>query len=105
MSKFDFSDIFKQAQSMQQDLARVQEEAAGKTVEGSAGGGMVRVTVNGRLQVVAVQIDPEVMKSGDLAMLQDLVLAASNQAIQAAQTMMAGEMSKVTAGLKIPGLG
>lgn len=105
MTKLDFGDIFKQAQSLQQDLARIQEEAGSQTVEGSAGGGMVRVTVNGRLQVVAVQIDPEVVRSGDVAMLQDLVLAATNQAIESAQRMMAGAMSKVTGGLKIPGMG
>jgi DNA-binding YbaB/EbfC family protein len=96
--------IMKQAQELQERLTRVQEEAAAKTVEASAGGGMVTVVINGRLQVVALRIEPEVMKSGDTEMLQDLVIAAVNQGIRAAQDMMAEEMKKVTGGLQIPGL-
>lgn len=74
-------------------------------MEASAGGGMVSVTVNGRLEVVSLRIDPQVVQSGDIEMLQDLVLAAVNQGIRSAQQLMAGEMSKVTGGLKIPGMG
>jgi DNA-binding YbaB/EbfC family protein len=96
--------IMKQAQELQERLTRVQEEAAAKTVEASAGGGMVTVVINGRLQVVTLRIEPEVMKSGDTEMLQDLVVAAVNQGIRAAQDMMAEEMKKVTGGLQIPGL-
>jgi DNA-binding YbaB/EbfC family protein len=96
--------IMKQAQELQERLTRVQEEAAAKTVEASAGGGMVTVVINGRLQVVTLRIEPEVMKSGDTEMLQDLVTAAVNQGIRAAQDMMAEEMKKVTGGLQIPGL-
>jgi DNA-binding YbaB/EbfC family protein len=96
--------IMKQAQELQERLTRVQEEAAAKTVEASAGGGMVTVVINGRLQVVTLRIEPEVMKSGDTEMLQDLVAAAVNQGIRAAQDMMAEEMKKVTGGLQIPGL-
>jgi hypothetical protein len=96
--------IMKQAQELQERLTRVQEEAARKTVEASAGGGMVTVVINGRLQVVELRIEPKVMTSGDTEMLQDLVIAAVNQGIRAAQEMMAEEMKKVTGGLQIPGL-
>ncbi len=96
--------IVKQAQELQERLAQVQEQAAARTVEASAGGGMVTATVNGRLEVVSVRIDPAVLKSGDLEMLQDLVVAAVNQGIRSAQAAVAEEMKKVTGGLKIPGL-
>ena len=96
--------IMKQAQELQERLTRVQEEAAAKTVEASAGGGMVTVVINGQLQVTELRIEPEVIKSGDTDMLQDLVIAAVNKGIRAAQDMMAEEMKKVTGGLQIPGL-
>jgi len=96
--------ILKQAQELQERLAKVQEEAAGRTAEGSAGGGMVKVIVNGRLEVVRVHIEPSVLQSGDAQMLEDLIVAAVNQGIRAAQRQMADEMSKLTGGLKIPGL-
>ena len=96
--------IMKQAQELQERLTRVQEEAGAKTVEASAGGGMVTAVINGRLQVTALRIEPEVMKGGDTDMLQDLVIAALNKGIRAAQDMMAEEMKKVTGGLQIPGL-
>ena len=96
--------IVKQAQELQERLGRIQEEAAAKTVEASAGGGMVTVVVSGRLELVELRIDPEVVKSGDRDMLQDLIIAAVNQGIRAAQQMMAEEMKKVTGGLNIPGL-
>lgn len=99
-----FGNIMKQAQELQERLATIQNEAGSKTVEGSAGGGMVVATVNGRLEVVSLRIDKQVAEGGDLEMLQDLVVAAINQAIRAAQKLMADEMSKVTGGLKIPGL-
>ena len=97
-------DIVKQAQELQERLGKVQEEAAARTVDASAGGGMVKVTVNGRLEVVRLQIEPQVLSSGDVEMLQDLVTAAVNEGIRSAQRMMAEEMSKLTGGLKIPGL-
>src|SRR5512134_2281863 len=98
-------DIVKQAQELQERLSKVQEEAAARTVDASAGGGMVKVTVNGRLEVVRLQIEPQVLTGGDVEMLQDLVTAAVNEGIRAAQRMMSEEMSKLTGGLKIPGLG
>jgi DNA-binding YbaB/EbfC family protein len=96
--------IMKQAQELQERLGRIQEEAAAHTVEASAGGGMVTAVVNGRLELVALRLDREVLKSGDIDMLQDLVVAAVNQGIRNAQAMVAEEMKKVTGGLKIPGL-
>ena len=105
MSKgFSFSDIMQQAQKIGEQLAKVQEENAAKTVEATAGGGMVRVKMNGRMELMAIEIDPQVLQSGDTEMLQDLIIAAVNQGIRAAQQLVAGEMSKLTGGLKIPGL-
>jgi DNA-binding YbaB/EbfC family protein len=96
--------IMKQAQELQERLGQIQEQAGARTVEATAGGGMVTVVVSGRLEIVALRIDPEVLKSGDIEMVQDLVIAAVNQGIRAAQEMMADEMKKVTGGLKIPGM-
>ena len=98
-------DLFKQAQDLQERLQRVQAEAGERTVESSAGGGMVRATVNGRLEVLRLQIEPGALEGGDVEMLQDLVIAAVNQALRNAQQQMADEMSKLTGGLKLPGLG
>ncbi|MBI3304095.1 MAG: YbaB/EbfC family nucleoid-associated protein [Deltaproteobacteria bacterium] len=100
----NLGDLMKQAQQLQTKLARIQEEAAGKTVEASAGGNMVTAVVNGRLEVVSLRIDPTVLTAGDAEMLQDLVIAAVNEGIRKAQRMMADEMGKVAGGLKIPGL-
>ena len=97
-------DMLKHAQQIQAKLAQVQEEAGKKTVEASAGGNMVTATVNGKLELVALRIDPTVTAADDMDMLQDLVVAAVNEGIRQAQQMMSAEMSKVTGGLKIPGL-
>ena len=100
----NIGNIMKQAQAMQEQLARIQEQAASKTVDGTAGGGMVTVSVSGAMQVVALKIDPEVLKSGDAEMLQDLIVAATNDALRKARDMMAEEMKSITGGLRIPGL-
>lgn len=100
----NMANIVKQAQAMQAQMAKLQEEAAKKTVAGSAGGGMVVVTANGAMEVVGIVIDPEAVKSGDVDMLQDLVMAASNDALKKARQMMADEMKAVTGGLNMPGL-
>jgi DNA-binding YbaB/EbfC family protein len=100
----NLGDLMKQAQQLQTKLARIQEEAATKTVEASAGGNMVVAVVSGRLEVVSLRIDPAVITAGDAEMLQDLVIAAVNEGIRKAQKLMADEMGKVTGGLKIPGL-
>jgi DNA-binding YbaB/EbfC family protein len=100
----NLGDLMKQAQQLQTKLARIQEEAAAKTVEASAGGNMVTAVVSGRLEVVSLRIDPTVLAAGDAEMLQDLVIAAVNEGIRQAQKMMTDEMGKVAGGLKIPGL-
>ncbi|HEY2987329.1 MAG TPA: YbaB/EbfC family nucleoid-associated protein [Candidatus Binatia bacterium] len=96
--------IFKQAQEMQAKLARAQEELAHRTVEAASGGGMVRVTVNGQLALSLIKIDPTVVNPQDVEMLEDLILAAVNEGLRLAREMAAEEMSKITGGMKIPGL-
>ncbi|NNF83788.1 MAG: YbaB/EbfC family nucleoid-associated protein [Deltaproteobacteria bacterium] len=100
----DMQGILRQAQQMQERLARVQEELAGKTVEASAGGGMVTVVVNGRQEVVSIRIEKEVVSPDDVDLLQDLVVGAVNEAISRSRKMMADEMAKITGGLNLPGL-
>lgn len=96
--------IMKQAQQMQQKMARMQEELQSREVEASAGGGMVTATVNGAQQLVALKVEPSVVDPEDVEMLQDLVLAAVNEAIKKSQAMAQEEMSKITGGMNIPGL-
>ena len=96
--------LLKQAQEMQSRMAKIQEELAQKTVDGSAGGGMVQVTVNGQLALTAIKIDPSVINSEEKEMLEDLIVAAINDGMRKARDMASSEMSKITGGLKIPGL-
>jgi len=96
--------MMKQAQQLQSKMLRMQEELADRTVEASAGGGMVRVVANGKQQVVELEIKQEVVDPEDVEMLQDLVLAAVNDALSRSQEMVSGEMSKLTGGMNIPGL-
>jgi DNA-binding YbaB/EbfC family protein len=96
--------ILKQAQQMHAKISQLQEEMAGKTVEAGSGGGMVSIVMNGKQEVLTVRIDPEVVNREDIEMLQDLIVAAVNEAIRKSQEMMAEEMKKVTGGLNIPGL-
>ena len=96
--------FLKQAQKMQEQMARVQDELANKTVEATAGGGMVTVTANGRQEILAVKISPEVINPEDSAMLEDLVTAAVNEALRSARELLQEEMTKITGGLRIPGL-
>ncbi len=96
--------ILKQAQQMQAKIAELQEQMANKTVEASAGGGMVTIVINGKQEVLSVRIDPEVVSREDIEMLQDLIVAAMNEAIRKSQEMMAEEMKKITGGLNIPGV-
>ncbi|HEX9155784.1 MAG TPA: YbaB/EbfC family nucleoid-associated protein [Nitrospira sp.] len=100
----NMANIMKQAQAMQAQMAKLQEEAATKTVTGSAGGGMVTVTANGAMELVSIVIDPEAVKSGDADMLQDVIMAASNDALRKARQMMADQMKAVTGGMNVPGL-
>ena len=96
--------MMKQAQQLQSKMLKLQEELADKTVETSSGGGMVKVVANGKQQLVSIQIEQEVVDPDDVEMLQDLILAAVNDALTKAQDMVSGEMSKLTGGLNIPGL-
>ena len=100
-----FGNIMKEAQKLQAQMEQLQAEAAKKTAEATAGGGMVTVVANGKQEVVSIKIDREVINPEDAQMLEDLVLAASNEALRKSKEMVQGEMSKITAGLTIPGLG
>jgi nucleoid-associated protein EbfC len=100
----NFGNIMKQAKKMQEKMARLQEELAAKTVEASAGGGMVTCVVNGKFELLSLRIEKEVINPDDADMLQDLIVAAVNEGIRKAQEMAATEMGKLTGGLNIPGL-
>jgi len=96
--------MMKQAQKLQSKMLKLQEELAEKTVETTSGGGMVKVVANGRQQIVSIQIEEEVVDPDDVEMLQDLILAAINDALAKSQEMVSGEMSKLTGGINIPGI-
>ena len=99
-----FGNIMKQAQQMQQKMARLQEELGDREVEATAGGGMVTARVNGRQQLLGVTIDPAAVDPEDVEMLQDLVVAAVNEALKKSQEMAQEEMGRITGGMNIPGL-
>jgi len=103
MSK-GMGNIIKQAQLMQQKMARLQEDLGNREVEASSGGGMVTATVNGKQQLLSLKIEPSAVDAEDVEMLQDLVIAAVNEAIKKSQDMAQQEMSKITGGMQIPGL-
>ena len=96
--------MMKQVQKMQKKMMQLQEELEQKRVEGSSGGGMVTVVVNGRQDVLEVKIHPDVVNPDDVEMLEDLILAAIHQAQQRAQDMMQEEMGELTGGIQISGL-
>jgi hypothetical protein len=96
--------MMKQAQKLQSKMLKLQEELAEKTVETTAGGGMIKVMANGRQQIVSISIDKEVVDPDDVEMLQDLVLAAVNDALAKAQDMVSSEMGKLTGGFNLPGM-
>lgn len=96
--------MMKQVQKMQAEMARVQEALGEMTVEGTSGGGVVTVVANGHQEIKSVKINPEAVDPEDVEMLEDLVLAAVNEALRKAQELASEEMSKVTGGLNIPGL-
>ncbi len=97
--------LMKQAQKMQREMAKAQEELAAATVEGNAGGGMVKVTMNGLSQPTAVQIAPEAVDPEDVEMLEDLVLAAYQDALSKAQALSQEKMGRATGGMSLPGMG
>ena len=96
--------MLKQAQQLQKNMAKVQAELESATVEGSAGGGVVKTVVSGRMTLESLTIDPDAVSEEDVEMLQDLVVAAVNDGFEKAQEMAASRMSAVTGGLNIPGL-
>lgn len=105
MSKKMLGDIMREAQKLQAEMQRMQEEARTKTVEASAGGGMVTVVASGAGELVSIKIEKDVVNPDDVEMLQDLILAASNEALRRAQQMVNEDMSKLTMGLQLPGMG
>jgi DNA-binding YbaB/EbfC family protein len=100
----DLGKLMKQAQQVQERLAEMQARLAEKTVEASAGGGMVTVVMNGKHEVVSVKIDPEVVNPSDVEMLEELIIAALNEARTRVDELIRTEMSSLTGGLPIPGL-
>ena len=97
-------DMMRQAQVLQEKMAKTQEEAGKKTVESASGGGMVTVVANGRQELLSIKVDRQVVNPEDIEMLQDLVLAAVNEALKKSRDMMAEEMKGLTGGLNIPGM-
>lgn len=91
--------LLQQAQQMQQEMKRIQDEAASKTVEASVGGGMVKVVANGKQEIVSVEIDPEVLKMNDKEMLQDLVTSGVNEALKSAHNLVSEEMKGLMGGM------
>ncbi|AFM39136.1 DNA-binding protein, YbaB/EbfC family [Desulfosporosinus acidiphilus SJ4] len=100
----NMNQMLKQAQKLQEDMARAQEELQNKTVDASSGGGMVQVIVSGKMELTELKINPEAVDPTDVEMLEDLVKAAVNEGLRKAQEMANNEMGKLTGGLKIPGL-
>ncbi len=96
--------MLQRVQKMQAEMQKVQADLQARSFEGTAGGGAVKVTVTGKKEVTAVAIDPQVVDPEDVEMLQDLVLAAVNEAMRQVDTVSEEEMNKVTGGLKIPGM-
>jgi len=94
----------KEAQKMQAKIARMQEELKEKTVEASSGGGMVKVVCNGQQEIIDIEIEPELLEEKDVEMLQDLILAAVNEALRRSREIAEEEMGKITGGLNFPGL-
>ena len=101
----NIGNIMKQAKKMQEKISRVQQELESRTVEAQAGGGMVRVLVNGKFEIVSLKIEKDVVNPEDIEMLQDLIVAAVNEGVRKSQEMASSEMAKITGGLGIPGMG
>ena len=102
--KLNMQDMLKQVQKMQSDMAKVQAELGNKTVTEESGGGMVKATANGKKEIISILIDEEIAKSGDKEMLEDLVVAAVNKALQSAGKMAEDEMGAITKGMMPPGM-
>ncbi len=100
----DMGKMMKQARKLQQQMGKLQEELGSKTVEASTGGGMVTVVATGKREVLSIVISPDVVDPDDVDMLQDLTLAAVNEALRKAEELATNEMNKITGGLNLPGL-
>jgi len=100
----NINNIMKQAKKLQERMTSLQNELALRTVEASAGGGMVSVLVNGKHELVSLKIEKDVVNPEDIDMLQDLIMAAVNEGMRKAQEMASAEMAKLTGGINIPGL-
>ena len=99
----NMSNMMKQVQKMQREMAKLQEEIEQRTVEASAGGGAVNVVASGKKEILSITIKPEVVDPDDVEMLQDLVIAAVNEALRKADEMISKEMGRITGGLNLPG--
>ena len=100
----NMNNLMKQAQKMQKRMLEIQEDLANRTVETTVGGGMVTAVANGQQELVSINISPDVVDPNDVEMLEDLIVAAVNEARNKAQELMGDEMSKLTGGIKIPGM-
>ena len=100
----NMNNLMKQAKKMQEQMMKVQQELEGKTVEASVGGGVVTVVANGKKEILEINIKPEVVDPDDVEMLQDLIIAAVNEATRKADEMIQNEMGKLTGGMGMPGL-
>jgi hypothetical protein len=95
--------MMKKVQKLQEDMAKLQEELKARTLDASAGGGAVKVVINGDKQLQSIKIDPAAVDAEDLEMLEDLIVVAVNEAVKKVDDMMSQEMGKLTGGLKLPG--
>lgn len=100
----NIGEIVKQAQKMQAQIMRMKDELAKRRVEATAGGGMVKAIASGNGEITSIEIEPEIILSGDRDMLQDLIVAAVNEALRKAKELAAEELSRITKGINIPGL-
>jgi DNA-binding YbaB/EbfC family protein len=100
----NISSIMKQAQKLQEQIVKLQDELADKTVEASSGGGMVIVVANGKQEIISIKIDPEVVNKDDVEMLEDLILTAVNEAKRRAEELAKEELGKITGGIVPPGM-
>jgi len=104
VGKGGLGNMMKQVQQMQAKMEEMQAQLEGQEVEGTSGGGMIKVIANGKQEIVSIEIDPEVVDKDDVEMLQDLIVAAVNQAREKAQELQQQQMSELTGGLNLPGL-
>ena len=100
----NYQKIMKQVQKMQSDMARMQEDLASEVIEASAGGGMVTVQVTGSIELKSIKIDPAAIDPEDVEMLEDMIMAATNEALRSAQELANKKLGGITSGLNIPGL-